>query len=184
MAFGFVTDSKNSDDAVVLERPDDKPKSAIIGTLPAKKNARGKKRHLGSDALEMLKIRKSLGMSQPDFAVALEVSRDKIINIENGRLVNIDKTLLQAARDMLHSEHSNRVEPLMELESMDIKDILERWKGMVGAISDNEAAILLGTTITTIERWRNGGSRPSPESLLRYEIAAKRIQKRIQAAGL
>lgn len=183
MAFGFVTSSEKADDPVVIERPDDKPKSTIIGTAPSKKDSRGKKRHLGGDALEMIRIRKRLGMSQPDFAVALEVSRDKIINIENGRLVNIDAGLLEAARSMLESEHSSRVEPLLELENMDIKEILDRWKGMVGATSDNEAAILLGTTLTTIERWRKGGSRPTPESLLRYEIVAKRVQKRIQSGG-
>jgi DNA-binding transcriptional regulator YiaG len=145
-------------------------------SIPPKPKRRIKK--LNDSAKEMLSIRNQLGMSQPDFAISLGESRDKIINIENGRLIRVPLELLNRAREMIESEQTLRVEPLKHLEAMPMPALVDRWKTMIGAEDDKETAILLGTTLTTIERWKTGGVRPASNSLLRYELIAKRVQMR------
>jgi len=147
--------------------------------LPEKPRRRGQARkNLCPAAQEMVEIRNKLGMSQPDFAVALGESRDKIINIENGRLKHVPVDLLQNARELLESEQDTRVRPLAELEGLSMAQLMERWWEMMGTKDDKEAAILLGTTMTTIDRWRNTDTRPSSGDLLRYELIAQRVKER------
>lgn len=145
-------------------------------TLGRRRRRANKK--LSPEALEMVDIRNKLGMSQHDFAVALGESKDKIVNIENGRLKKVPETLLRQSRDLLESEKDTRVHPLAELENLSMKELMDRWWSMIGARNDKEAAILLGITMTTINRWRNTQTRPSGGDLLRYELIAKKISSR------
>jgi hypothetical protein len=77
------------------------------------------------------------------------------------------------------AEATYRVQPLKELEKFTMPQLVDRWKQMVCAKDYKEVAILLGTTFTTVERWRHGGVRPESNNILRYELMAKREQSRI-----
>lgn len=137
-----------------------------------------RRKRLSKEAEEMITIRNKLGMSQPDFALELGETRDKIINIENGRIKHIPLELLQKARDLFEAEKDSRAHPLEELLNMDMREIMERWWSMIGASNDKEAAILLGTTTTTIDRWRKATTRPRKGDLLRFELVAQKLMKR------
>lgn len=136
------------------------------------------KKSICKDAQEMLSIRQHLGMSQPDFAIALGETRDKIVNIENGRLIKVAPALLARARALLTAEQEGRVTILDEIRLLTMDQLIDRWKDMVGEEDDRLAAVLLGTTSSTFIRWRNTGVRPISSDILRYEHIAKKIQEK------
>lgn len=167
-------DLKDSSNVTVVRASHE---SLIADARSAKRETKkASKRNLKPEAIELAKIREDLGMSQPDFAIALGESRDRIINIENGRVVRVPKNLLDKARVLYSKEKEERVSPLTFLESFTMEDLLNRWKNMVNEQDDKMFALILGTTLTTIDRWRKNMVRPKGNDLLRYELIAKKIQ--------
>jgi len=169
--FGNVF-ANNSDSLLVSPATVDQQENNKSSRVIRKK---AKDKTLSADAREMISIRTALGMTQPDFAIALETMRDRVINIENGRLKNVPKDLVDRARSLLESEKDNRVRILETLKSMSMDEILDRWWKMMGATNDMEGAILMGMATITVDRWRKGETHPPGADLLRYELTAKRM---------
>lgn len=133
------------------------------------------KRNLSEEARELINIRKSLGMIQADFALAIGLEKDKIVNMENGRIRNIPPQVLDEARKIFNGEYDDRVKPLEKLQNLSMPMILDHWWSMMGVDDDSEGAILLGICALTVERWRKSPSRPSARDLLRYDLIARKI---------
>lgn len=169
-------DSNDSSNVTVVQTQHETPKDDVRQAKRETKKA--SKRNLHPDALELAKIREELGMTQPDFAIALGESRDRIINIENGRVVHLPPYILEKARELHKNERDERVSPLSFLEKFTMIELLERWKEMVGEKEDKLFALMLGTTMTTIERWKKNSVRPKSNDLLRYELIAKKLAER------
>ena len=114
-------------------------------------------------------------MTQADFAISVGQKKDKIVNIENGRIRNVPPEILEEARRVLESAYCSRVKPLADLQILSMPEILDRWWAMMGVDCDAEGAILLGVCDLTIERWRSQPSRPSARDILRYDLIARKI---------
>lgn len=138
-------------------------------------------KNLSEDALTLVSIRRDLGMTQADFALALGETKERLVNIENARVKKVSPKLLDAAKGLKEEEGQMRTDPLAHLKKMTMNQIIDRWRSMVGASEDDECAVLLGTSKTAIRRWRSEANRPSISDLLRYETIARRIKERSEA---
>lgn len=155
-----------------------RPKRSVLAAPHKRRGPEA--RRLGPEAWELLSIRHSLGLTQADFALACGVDREKIVNIENGRVRTVPPELLATARRLHDEEREARVVPLADLRRLSMPEILNRWWQLLGIEDDQEGAILLGASAFTIRRWREGEGRPSDSDLLRYELI---VRKRLQAMG-
>ena len=138
-------------------------------------------KNLGEDALLLLSIRKEMGMTQADFAIALGEPKERLVNIENARVKKVPKSMLEAAKALKEDEQRVRSDPLSDIKELTMNQIINRWKEMVRAQDDDECAVLLGTSRTAMKRWRSEANRPAVSDLLRYETVARRIRDRFQA---
>jgi transcriptional regulator with XRE-family HTH domain len=135
-----------------------------------------RKKKLGTWAQELVDIRNSLGLTQDAFALAVGRVKDRIVNIENGRVKTEDEELMARARGLLDSDFETRVKPLEALSGMSMPEIIDRWWEMIGASDDKEGSVMMGLSIVTVTRWRENGVRPQPRDLLAHELMAKRIE--------
>lgn len=143
----------------------------------AKRTVRKTPRIRSEDQQEMIRIRKKLGFSQQQFATALAVNRDRIVNIENGRVAKVPKEMLRNAKQLLDDpEYLAQVE---RLRNTDMDKLLSIWWERLGIPndgsmkSDRMGAQVLGVHINSIYRWRRGEVRPDMESLIRMEAAVE-----------
>lgn len=120
-------------------------------------------------------------MTQTDFAIALGCSRDVVVNIENGRVKNISRALLEEARRQLVEGGATRAGPIATLEALPVADLLARWQKLVQVDNDSDLADVLGINPYTVERWRMNNRAPRSSSLLRYEKMVQREAKRLEA---
>ncbi|WP_213382122.1 hypothetical protein [Allochromatium tepidum] len=139
-------------------------------------------KNLSERALELVKIRKKLGMTQADFAMSIGLEKDKIVNIENGRVRNIPDEILDEARKVMEGAYYGRVKPLADLQNLSMPEILDRWWAMMGVDNDEEGAILLGVCGLTVERWRTQPSRPAARDILRYDLIARKIAEKLTSS--
>lgn len=135
-------------------------------------------KNLSEEALTLLAIRRELGMTQADFALALGETKERLVNIENARVKKVAPALLEAARCLASEERNGRIDPLAGLKKMTMNQIIDRWKEMVGASDDDECAMLLGASRTAVRRWRSEANRPMINDILRYETIARRFKDR------
>lgn len=131
-------------------------------------------------ASELIQIRKSLRMSQQDFALALGINKDALINFENGRSKRFPEGILDEARNILKEEESDRVLPLEELSKLSMTEIMSRWRSLLQVETDEDLSILLGASRITLYRWRRRGGRPDDNDLLRYDRIAHSLAKKMR----
>lgn len=171
-----------SDEEVIATAPDDQAAIERIRNFHEVGRRRtAKEKKLGPEAREMYDIRTKLGMTQTDFAIALGEPRERIINIENGRVRRVPEKLLRYARAQLEAGKTERVDRLKKLQATPISELLARWWQMLGAMDDKDGAAQLGTTLMTVERWRKDNRHPNPDALLRYDRIAHRELRRREA---
>lgn len=137
-----------------------------------KRQSRGR-RIRSDEQRELISIRERIGLSQAAFATALGVNRDRIVNIENGRVLNIPDDVLAAAREMLNDPA--RLERIERLRKAHMSTLVDDWMARLGLKTggfkphDEVAADLLQVHVNTIYRWRKNVARPDPEALLQMD---------------
>lgn len=141
-------------------------------------------KNLSEDALFLLSVRREIGMTQADFALALGETKERLVNIENARVKKIAPELLVLAKKLRDEEHSVRADPLASLKKLTMNQVIDRWREMTKATDDDECAVLLGASQTTMRRWRAESNRPAVNDLLRYETIARRICERSEQNAL
>lgn len=144
------------------------PDDANEAPLP-KRRAGWTHKELSPLAKELVGIRHQLAMTQTEYALALGMPRDRLVNLENGRTKSVSKDLINTARKLLQTEQRSRLEPLEMFRYLPMSQIVDRWWSKMDIESDAQGAEVLGLTPYTIERWRQMLARPSDSDLLRYE---------------
>lgn len=150
------------------------------GAAKAKKPQTRGERMRNKNASELVAIREQLGMSQAEFSISLGESRDRIVNIENGRVKVIPPELLDHARSLLESEQATRVGPLESLQSKTMNELIDDWWRQIDAKDDKEGALMLGVSGMTVIRWRGGQIRPKPNDLLYLQKKVERLARLAQ----
>ena len=165
--------------AVLVAAPDNEDHEL---PLP-KRRADWTQRDLSPLAKELISIRHQLAMTQTEYALALGMPRDRLVNIENGRTKSVAKDVMNAARKLLQTEQRSRLQPLEMFRYLPMSQIVDRWWAMMDIKSDEQGAEVLGLTPYTIERWRDMLARPSDSDLLRYERLVNWICERERLAN-
>ncbi|WP_231364084.1 DNA-binding transcriptional regulator [Thioalkalivibrio sp. ALMg11] len=147
---------------------------------------REKKRRIRSpEQRELLAIRDKMGLSQASFAAAIGISRDKLVNIENGRILNIEDEIMQPARELI--EDPERLNAVERLKTANMNDLVNEWWTKLGLPlddpeSDKEGADLIGVHANSVYRWRKGMARPDPETLMRFDRLTERLSKQLKVS--
>ena len=163
-----------------------KEKAAVAPQRPRKG-----RRIRSDEQLELIRIREKIGLSQAQFATALGVKRDRIVNIENGRVLYIPDEVMSGARELLHDPE--RLERVERLNKKNMASLVDEWMSRLGLKTgghkphDQIAADLLLVHSNTISRWRKGEARPDPEALLQMDRLVSMLEealdpKRIEEA--
>lgn len=152
------------------------------------RNTQSKKKRLTSEQKEFAEIRQKIGLSQLRFAAALGIKRDRVVNIENGRIRNVPKDEMEAARELLVDQ--SRLEQVDRLTRVPMTKLLKDWSEKLGIEYegsyqyDRTISDLLGLHPNTIYRWRIGSVRPELETLLELDRTVNIIAERIQPSRL
>ncbi len=180
---------KNTKGSVNVERVSGmNPVGRLGGSLvpPEGSDRRQKKRRIRSpEQRELLEIRDKMGLSQASFAAAIGISRDKLVNIENGRILNIEDEIMEPARELV--EDPERLNAVERLKTADMNDLVNEWWGKLGLPlddpeSDKEGADLIGVHANSVYRWRKGMARPDPETLMRFDRLVDRLSRQLNVS--
>jgi len=148
------------------------------------RNTRSKKKRMTSEQKEFAEIRQKIGLSQLRFAAALGIKRDRVVNIENGRIQHIPNDEMEAARELLVDQ--SRLEQVDRFTQIPMARLLKNWSDKLGIEYessyhyDRTISDLLGLHPNTIYHWRRGSVRPELETLLELDRTVNVIAEKIQ----
>lgn len=147
---------------------------------PPAKGKQVKKSKLTHDQQELVDIRNTLHMSQPDFAAALGINVPCLSAYEYGRTKKVPDHTMMAARELLAGGNKAVEDVIATYDGTPMSEIINRWADEMQVRQDDlhTLAVMLQTTETTIRRWRNNEARPKVQALVSYDIKVKNIQKR------
>lgn len=137
-----------------------------------KKNKKGKvstaKR---ADQEEIFAIKTQLGMTHEQFCEAMGIPTMRMAAYMHGRTKFIPHEVMAAARK-LRATASDHIDPYF-LEAVDVlqttslTDFLDSWKKTLGLQEDGDERIadIMGISLSTLTRWKNGPSSTRPSFL-------------------
>ncbi|MBK6742539.1 MAG: helix-turn-helix transcriptional regulator [Hydrogenophilales bacterium] len=128
-------------------------------------------RKLAPEQQELIDIRKQCNLSQAQFADELGIGVPRLSSYEHGRTGSIPEWIMQAARALAQNQGLAQEQAQKRFAGLDMPEILTRWGERLDVpYEDNRRlAALLGTTVPTLTRWKNGLTRPRLQSLLFHE---------------
>ncbi len=141
------------------------------GCLPQLEKKPPATRNLSSEQQELIAIRKQCGLSQAQFAEEMGIGFPRLSSYEHGRTGGIPDWIMQAARALAQNQGLAQEQTQKRFSGLEMPEILARWAERLDVpYEDNRRlAALLGTTVPTLTRWKNGLTRPRLQSLLFHE---------------
>ena len=138
-------------------------------------------RKLSPEQQELIDIRVQCGLSQAQFAEELGIGIPRLSSYEHGRTGGIPDWIMQAARSLAQSQGKTQDATRKRFTGHSMPEILAGWaKDLDVPYDDNrKLAALLGTTVPTLTRWKNGLTRPSLQSLLFHEQMVEQAQSKL-----
>lgn len=128
---------------------------------------------LSPDQQELSDMLKKLGWSQRDFADALGIDISRLASYLYGKTLSVPAECMKIARDVYQQEMEDGSgrERINKLSARSMQDILTDWAKVAGVEYDNnkDFADILGCSVPTLTRWKNGKSRPSVQSIIKSE---------------
>lgn len=156
---------------VVTEFPE---YEGITTSQPKKVTTR--KKQLTEEQEELVAIRHQLHLSQPDFAAALEINVPRLSAYEYGRTNRVPADIMTKARQLRDSGNKVNEGIVERYGHLTMSEILKQWADAMLVAFDDTATLAgeLGTTETTIRRWKNNDARPGIAAMVRYEQQVKK----------
>lgn len=140
---------------------------------------------LPPDHRELNEIRSKLGLTQPDYAVALDLNPATLASYLYGKTVSVPSEIMEAARKLLVAGESKMSE-LEKKYERSMQSIMQEWceklKIAPGNIVDSLADYLQVNSVT-IRRWQNGDNRPKLKDLARYDRMVNTIAEKLEKAA-
>lgn len=123
-------------------------------------------------------MRLKLGLSQAQFAEELGIGVPRLSSYEYGRAGSIPEWVMTAARELAANNGEAQESNRKKYEGLEMPAILAGWAKALGVpYEDNgQLAALLGTSVSTLTRWKNKLTRPSLHSLAFHEHMVDQAQ--------
>lgn len=163
-----------------------KPETRVDNPIKPRKKRTENTRELTPDQTELRNIRHKLDMTQSMFAEKIEIGLPRLVSYEHGRTATVQPEIMDRARALLGGNPEIAVWS-KRFEGVSMTKIMARWAKLLGIDPDDSVTLasLIGTTPSTISRWRNDHVHPGLTELIAYEknveIVAGRLKKAFKA---
>jgi transcriptional regulator with XRE-family HTH domain len=139
------------------------------------------KRSLSPEHQELVNMRLKLGLSQAQFAEELGIGVPRLSSYEYGRAGSIPEWVMTAARELATNSGEAQESNRKKYEGLEMPAILAGWAKALGVpYEDNgQLAALLGTSVSTLTRWKNKLTRPSLHSLAFHEHMVDQAKQKL-----
>lgn len=138
---------------------------------------------LTSEQEELRNIRLKLRMTKEIFAEHLGIKQSTLDSYEYGKTQSVPENVMEAARRLAENSTDELADARDKFDAMSMSDILEMWAKRLGVPPENATLLgqMLGTTATTIRRWRANAVRPD---LAKIAALDSQVSVGPQAAGM
>jgi len=142
---------------------------------------RGKGSRLSADQRELVEIRRTLCMTQSEFAEALNINVPRLSSWEYGRTKGVPAYYMAKARELLALGNRARQQGKALFEHKTMSEILAEWASVLQLDLEDTSSMasLLGVSEPTIRRWRTNEVKPSIANLVRYNALVQQLRKRL-----
>lgn len=139
------------------------------------------KRTLSPEHQELVDIRLKLGLSQAQFAEELGIGVPRLSSYEYGRAGSVPEWVMTSARELAANNGEAQESTRKKYEGLEMPVILANWAKALGVpYEDNgQLAALLGTSVSTLTRWKNKLTRPSLHSLAFHEHMVDQARQKL-----
>lgn len=139
-----------------------------------KSTNQGKQKYLSDDQKKLVEIFHRTRLTQQEFCDLLEIGMPRFASYIYGTTKKVNAQVMEKAYAIDNGtikENSMLNRRAQEMTDMSMTEILMQWAGIaqIEFTNNKEMAILCGTTISAISRWKNNKSRPSIKGLLKIE---------------
>lgn len=150
-------------------------------SLPDLEKKPAVKRSLSPEHQELVNIRLKIGLSQAQFAEELGIGVPRLSSYEYGRAGSIPEWVMTAARELVANNGEAQESIRKKYQELEMPVILATWAKALGVpYEDNgQLAALLGTSVSTLTRWKNKLTRPSLHSLAFHEHMVDQAKKKL-----
>ncbi len=130
---------------------------------------------------ELVGIRLKLDLSQAQLAEELGIGVPRLSSYEYGRAGSIPEWVMTAARELAANNGEAQESIRKKYEGLEMPAILASWaKTLDVPYEDNsQLAALLGTSVSTLTRWKNKLTRPSLHSLVFHEHMVDQVKQKL-----
>lgn len=133
-----------------------------------------KQKYLSDDQKKLLEIFHRTRLTQQEFCDLLEIGMPRFASYIYGTTKKVNPQVMEKAYAIdsgTVKENSMLNSRAQELTGMGMTEILMQWSNIaqIEFTNNKEMAVLCGTTISAISRWKNNKSRPSIKGLLKIE---------------
>lgn len=162
----------------VKESDSPAPASPLLPDIAQKPTGQ---RDLAPDHQELVDIRRKLNLSQAQFAEELGIGVPRLSSYEYGRAGRVPEWIMTAARGLSNKNGYTQESVRMKFDELDMPTILQGWaKALDVDYEDNrQLAALLGTSVSTITRWKKNLIRPSLQSLVFHEHMVDQAKQKL-----
>lgn len=138
-------------------------------------------RMLSPEHQELVDIRQKLDLSQAQFAEELGIGVPRLSSYEYGRAGKIPEWVMTAARALSTSNGETQESVRNKYDGLEMPAILASWaKALDVPYEDNkQLAALLGTSVSTLTRWKKKLVRPSLHSLVFHEHMVNQAKQKL-----
>jgi len=138
-----------------------------------------------ADRRELIEIRKTLCMTQLEFAEALNINVPRLSSWEYGRTKGVPPYYMAKARELLALGNRARQHGKTLFERKAMSEILAEWATSLQLDLEDVASLarLLGVSVPTIRRWRANEVRPPLANLVRYDTLVQQHKRRQGSSG-
>jgi DNA-binding transcriptional regulator YiaG len=139
------------------------------------------RRTLSPEHQELVSIRLKLDLSQAQFAEELGIGVPRLSSYEYGRAGSIPEWVMAAARELATNNGETKESIRKKYDGLEMPIILASWAKALGVpYEDNgQFAALLGTSVSTLTRWKNKLTRPSLHSLAFHEHMVDQAKQKL-----
>lgn len=159
------------------------PGMAIDVANPQQDKPKPKKKTLSRDQKRIVEIRMALGMTQPEFAVAINVRVPRLSSWEYGRTKGVPDWALQNAEDLMREGNAKYETGMKLFGKKKMSQIIEQWRKYLHVAEGDiySLAAIIQTSEPTIRRWYSDEVRPTVQSLVDYNDIVFKQGKKITA---